>query len=220
LLIYSRTIFFIMKTITVLIIPTAILLATQVLQMISDHASATTSPTVVQSGEATTPLAVFSPQTVEINAGESVTWTNPTKVAEPHTITFFFDNSTVAGIVSPLSVSNTTKFMTLPPRSNNEPILLPGDNKTGMNTIIAVNARIFNPATIDSQGAVSYLSLNSNYSMTGTEKYVNSGWILPVGLEQQYPGSGNTFTVTFERPGTYDYLCVIHPWMVGIVRVR
>lgn len=200
---------------------TTILLATQVLQMTSNHASATTtSPTIVQAGEATTPLAVFSPQTVEINAGESITWTNPTKVAEPHTITFFLDNSTVAGIVSPLSVSNTTKFMTLPPGSNNEPILLPGDNKTGMNSIIAINARIYNPATIDSQGTVNFLELNSNYSMTGTEKYVNSGWILPVGLEQQYPGSGNAFTVTFERPGTYDYLCVIHPWMVGSVRVR
>ena len=63
------------------------------------------------------------------------------------------------------------------------------------------------------------MNLNSNYSMTGTEKYVNSGWILPKGLEQQYPGSGNTFTVTFERPGSYDYLCVIHPWMTGGVRV-
>jgi plastocyanin len=209
-----------MKTITLLIIPIVILLATQVLQMTSNHASATTSPTIVQAGEATTPLAVFSPQTVEINAGESVTWTNPTKVAEPHTITFFLDNSTMAGIVSPLSVSNTTKFMTLPPGSNNEPILLPGDNKTGMNTIIAVNARIYNPSTIDSQGAVGFLKLNSNYSMTGTEKYVNSGWILPEGLEQQYPGSGNTFTVTFEKPGTYGYLCVIHPWMAGSVRVR
>ena len=197
-----------------------ILSAIQVLQMTNNYASATTSSTIVQSGEATTPLAVFSPQTVEINAGENVTWINPTKVAEPHTITFFLDNSTNSGIVAPLSVSNTTKFMTIPPASNNEPILLPADNNTGMNTIIAVNARNFNPTAIDSQGAVSFLKLNSNYSMKGTEKYVNSGWILPKGLEQQHPGSGNTFTVTFEKPGTYDYICVIHPWMTGSVRVR
>ncbi|HEU4823915.1 MAG TPA: plastocyanin/azurin family copper-binding protein [Nitrososphaeraceae archaeon] len=199
---------------------TTILLATQLLQMTNNYASATTSPTIVQAGEATTPLAVYSPQTVEINAGESVTWTNPTKVAEPHTITFFLDNSTNSGIVAPLAVSNTTKFITIPPGSNNEPLLLPSDNKTGMNTIIAVNARNFNPTAIDSEGVVSFMKLNSNYSMTGTEKYVNSGWILPKGLEQQYPGSGNTFTVTFEKPGTYDYICVIHPWMTGSVRVR
>jgi plastocyanin len=210
-----------MKAFTLMIVAvTTMLLATQVLQITDNYTSATTSPTIVQAGEATTPLAVFSPQTVEINAGESVTWTNPTKVAEPHTITFFLDNSTNSGIVAPLAVSNTTKFMTIPPGSNNEPLLLPSDNKTGMNTIIAVNARNYNPTAIDSQGAVSFMKLNSNYSMTGTEKYVNSGWILPKGLEQQYPGSGNTFTVTFEKPGTYDYICVIHPWMTGSVRVR
>jgi plastocyanin len=89
-----------------------------------------------------------------------------------------------------------------------------------MNTIVAINARLYNPATIDSQGAVSFLKLNSNYSMTGTERYVNLGWILPEGLKKQYPGSGNTFTVTFEKSGTYDYLCVIHPWMAGSIRVR
>jgi plastocyanin len=210
---------FVMKTSTLIMFTTTILLATLVLQT-TDYVLATTSPTIVQAGEATTPLAVFSPQIAEIDAGESITWINPTKVAEPHTITFFLDNSTNTGIVSPLAVSNTTKFMTIPPGSNNEPIILPGDNKTGMNTIIAINARLYNPATIDSQGAVSFLKLNSNYSMTGTEKYVNSGWILPEGLEKQYPGSGNTFTVTFEKSGTYDYLCVIHPWMAGSVRVR
>ena len=211
-----------MKTFTIMIVAftTTILLATQVLQMTNNHASATTSSTIVQAGEATTPLAVFSPPTIEINTGESVTWTNPTKVAEPHTITFFLDNSSMAGIVSPLAVSNTTKFMTIPPGSNNEPILLPSDNITGMSPIIAVNSRTYNPTAIDSQGAVSFMNLNSNYSMKGPEKYVNSGWILPEGLEQQYPGSGNTFTVTFERPGSYDYLCVIHPWMTGGVRVR
>jgi plastocyanin len=211
-----------MKTFTLMIAitTTTILLATQLLQMTNNYASATTSSTIVQAGDAITPLAVFSPQTVEINAGESVTWINPTKVAEPHTITFYFDNNTKSGIVAPLAVSNTTKFMTIPLDSNNEPLILPSDNKTGMNTIIAVNARTYNPVAIDSQGAVSFMKLNSNYSMTGTEKYVNSGWILPKGLEQQYPGSGNTFTVTFEKPGEYDYICVIHPWMTGSVRVR
>jgi plastocyanin len=210
-----------MKHLTLMIVTVATILSViQVLQMTNNYASATTSSTIVQSGESTTPLAVFSPQTVEINAGENVTWINPTKVAEPHTITFFLDNSTNSGIVAPLSVSNTTKFMTIPPGSNNEPILLPADNNTGMNTIIAVNARTYNPTAIDSQGAVSFLKLNSNYSMKGTEKYVNSGWILPKGLEQQYPGSGNTFTLTFEKPGAYDYICVIHPWMTGSVRVR
>ncbi len=89
-----------------------------------------------------------------------------------------------------------------------------------MNTILAINARTYEPAIIDVSGNVTFMKLIANYSMAGTEKYVNSGWFLPDGLEQLYPGSGNTFTVTFERPGSYDYLCVIHPWMAGSVRVR
>ena len=56
--------------------------------------------------------------------------------------------------------------------------------------------------------------------MTGTEKYINSGWFLPNGLEKQYPGSGNIFTVKFENQGTYDYLCILHPWMTGSVIVK
>jgi plastocyanin len=52
---------------------------------------------------------------------------------------------------------------------------------------------------------------NVDYTMNGSEKYVNSGWLLPKGQEQLYPGSGNTFTVTFQEPGTYDYICILHP---------
>jgi hypothetical protein len=60
-----------------------------------------------------------------------------------------------------------------PPASNNEPILIPGEKR--MNTIIAVNARTFNPTVIDSEGKAQFMSPNANYSITGNEKYVNSG---------------------------------------------
>ena len=69
----------------------------------------------------------FEPQNIEIKAGESVTWDNPTSVAEPHTVTFVLDKDTVAGLVSPFAVSNTTEFKAIPQGSNNEPILLPGN---------------------------------------------------------------------------------------------
>ncbi len=169
-------------------------------------------------GNGTVVNHVFNPQDIEINAGQSVTWLNPTKVGEPHTVTFVLENDTMAGVVSPLAVSNTTKFMPQPPGSNNEPILLPGQE--GMNTIIAINARTFNPVVIDSSDNVKFMNPNANYSMNGTEKFVNSGWFLPEGQEQLYPGSGNEFTVTFEKPGTYSYICVLHPWMIGSVLVK
>jgi len=194
----------------------------------ANMANATTQPQQQQNndslkvaaggGNGTAPLTVFIPQDVEINVGQSVTWSNPTTVGEPHTVTFVLDNTTMADVVSPLAVSNATKFMPQPPGSNNEPVLIPGQD--GMNTIIAINARTFNPVVIDSSDNVKFMSPNANYSMNGTEKYVNSGWFLPEGQEQLYPGSGNTFTVTFEKPGTYNYLCILHPWMTGSVLVK
>ena len=102
-------------------------------------------------GNATAPWTIFVPQDVEINAGESVTWYNPTVgAAEPHTVTFVLDNNTMAGVVSPLLVANTTKFTSLPPGSNNEALLIP--DKGGMNTLLGVNARTYNPVAIDTQG--------------------------------------------------------------------
>lgn len=51
----------------------------------------------------------------------------------------------------------------------------------------------------------------ANYTMASFEKYVNSGWLLPKGQEQVYHGLGKIFTVTFQKPGTYQYLCIVHP---------
>jgi plastocyanin len=124
----------------------------------------------------------------------------------------------MVGVISPLGVSDTTEFTVLPPGSNNEPILIPDEN--GTNTLIALNARTFNPVTIDSEGTVNFMNPNANYTMTGEEKYVNSGWILPKGFEEEYPGAGNTFTVTSENPGTYNYICILHPWQTGSVIAR
>ena len=32
--------------------------------------------------------------------------------------------------------------------------------------------------------------------------------------------SGATFEVTLQEAGTYDYFCIVHPWMVGTVIVQ
>src|SRR5215208_8045633 len=38
-------------------------------------------------------IILFSPQQVQIKAGQSITWYNPTPVPEPHTVTFVFNNN-------------------------------------------------------------------------------------------------------------------------------
>jgi plastocyanin len=186
-----------------------------------DHSSSNTTTSAIKvqagGGNATAPLTVFVPQNIEIKAGESVTWDNPTTVGEPHTVTFVLDNNTMTNIVSPFAVPNSTEFAAIPPNSNNEPLKVPGKN----NVVIGVNARSFVPTVIDSQGSVKqFAPPNAAYTVNGSEKYVNSGWLLPKGQEQSYPGSGNTFTVTFQKAGTYSYICGLHPWMVGTVVVK
>ena len=178
-----------------------------------------TATTKVQAGggNSTAPLTAFVPQNIEIKAGESVTWDNPSTVGEPHTATFVLDNKTTTGIVSPFAVPNSTQLTAIPPNSNNEPLKVPGQN----NVVIAVNARSFIPTVIDSQGTVKHFAPpNAAYTMDGSEKYVNSGWLVPKGQEQLYPGSSTSFTVTFQKAGTYHYICQLHPWMVGSVLVK
>lgn len=169
-------------------------------------------------GNSTGPLTVFVPENIQIKSGESVTWDNPTSVGEPHTVTFYFDNKTQTNIVSPFgTVPNSTQFMPLPPGSNNELLKAP-DKK---NVVIGVNARSYLPIVIDSHSNVRHLQPpNASYIITGNERYVNSGWLLPKGQEQEFPGAGNTFTVTFQKAGTYNYICQIHPWMRGSVTVK
>jgi plastocyanin len=182
-------------------------------------------------------IILFSPQQVQIRAGQSVTWYNPTPVPEPHTVTFVLNNnnnnnnnkSYAADLTAPFTISNTTstttnstQIMPLIPNSNSDPLMTPDNN-----AIIAVNKRAYNPVVVREDSTtttgeknVNYMKQNANYSMSGTEDYINSGWLLPKGQENLYPGSGNTFTMTFQKPGTYDYVCIIHPYMTGRVIVK
>jgi plastocyanin len=66
-------------------------------------------------------LAVFVPQLIQVDVGQSVTWDNPSAVGEPHTVTFVFDNKTATDIISPFAVPNSTKLAAIPPNSNNAP---------------------------------------------------------------------------------------------------
>ena len=183
-------------------------------------------------GVANAAINLFSPQQVQIKAGQSVTWYNPTPVPEPHTVTFLLNNnnsdnnnkSYAADLIAPFTIStttNSTQIMPLIPNSNSEPLMTPDNN-----AIIVINKRAYNPVVVIEDSTttggknVTYMKQNANYSMSGTEDYVNSGWLLPKGQENVYPGSGNTFTMTFQKAGTYDYLCIIHPYMTGRVIVN
>lgn len=166
-------------------------------------------------------LTWFVPQNISISADEIVTWVNPTVVGEPHTVSFLKQPDYFAAIESPYLIPRDTELTPANPNElNTEPLIIPGQNDTTSNTIIAANARATNPVVIDAQNNVEYLPLNANYTMTGDELYVNSGWIWPEGTNPPGTPPIASFSVTFENPGTYDYICVIHPWMTGRVIVQ
>jgi len=57
---------------------------------------------------------------------------------------------------------------------------------------------------------VTWVSRSLSYdTVTGDNGTFDSGPIAP----------GQTFSYKFTTPGTYSYLCIYHPWMVGSVRV-
>lgn len=177
-------------------------------------------------GNDTNVLMTYIPRSLSINIGDSVTWYNPTEVGEPHTITFIMDKSYFPPPAVPFNVSNTTSFNPVILNPNVEPLIIPNNEKQGRHnnvktTIIVDNARVYNPTIIDSTGNnITTLLPNSNYVMIGDEKYINSGWMLPEGMIPPGMAPITKFTVTFEKPGTYNYLCIIHPWMTGSIVVK
>ncbi len=174
---------------------------------------------VVGGGNNTYPFYGYSPQQIQIKAGSSVVWSAPPNAPmEPHTVTFVINNNTMATPDAPFAVPSSTKFMPLPPNANSKPNIVPGNN--GMNTAIVSNAMSYSPSVVDAKGNAKTFPPNGNPTLTGNEQYVNSGWILPKGGEQIFPGSSSTFTVTFSKAGTYGYTCTLHPWMTGKVVVK
>ena len=162
------------------------------------------------------PLTKFLPTVAHIKVGESVMWYNPTRVGEPHTITFLSNQTYFADFGAPFVIEgNATSLV---PGANAEPVTMPGPQ--GKNVIVGFNARSLTPVVISASGNVTHMNPNAPYSMKGDERYVNSGWLWP---EKQVPQGLppiTTFSVKFEKAGMYDYICAIHPWMAGQVVVQ
>jgi plastocyanin len=176
------------------------------------------SDSVVSVGGNGSSWDAYTPKNIEIKVGESVTWHNPMIVPEPHTVAFLKDPSYFPPPATPFSISNISELKSVVPVPNMEPLIVA--NESGAEAVVIDNARHYSPVSIDSTGNnVTYLDINANYTMTGTEKFVSSGWMWPEGLSPPGLAPIKSFTVTFAQPGTYDYICVVHPWMNGVVTV-
>lgn len=172
-------------------------------------------------GNATDIVFAFIPQSMVIKTGESITWDNPNIYAEPHSVTFLNEFEYFPEFVAPFNVTNSTDFQPSDPKINADPLFVPYEQSEMTKSVLMINARAYVPVVIDSGGNnVTYLEPNSDYIMNGNESLVNSGWLWPEG--QAPPGGPpiNNFTIRFENPGTYSYLCNLHPWMSGSVVVQ
>jgi plastocyanin len=171
----------------------------------------------VGGGTPTNPLFGYTPQKVDIKVGDSVVWKAPSSAPqEPHTVTFVLGNNTMTTFDTPFAVPISTNFMSSPTGANSQPNIIPGKN--GMNTIVASNARAYSHTIIDFTGKVSMALPKTIFTFMGDEKYVNSGVLAPKG--SPWPGSSDTFSLAFQKAGTFYYLCILHPWMTGQVVVK
>jgi len=210
-------------TIILLSLPIAITLAALSNPPLIYSQPAETNSKLVHAGQGNSTDIVFAfiPQNMVIHAGESITWDNPNFFAEPHSVSFLNEVAYFPEFVATFNVTNTTQFIRSDPSANADPLFVPTEPGKTTKTVAMINARAFNPVVIDSRAHnVTFLQPNSHYTMGGNESLVNSGWLWPEG--QAPPGSPpiNNFTITFKTPGTYSYLCNVHPWMSGSVKVN
>jgi len=197
-----------------------IAIANMTLAQSNSDSTPTTTSVKVQAGggNSTLPYTIFNPQSVQVKAGQSVMWYNPSKVGEPHTVTFALDNKTKPDLSATFAVRNSSSFMPIPSNSTSEPVIIPNHQNPSMSMILGSNAVASNPVVIDSAGNVKHLVHNAAYSIIGNEKLVNSGLVFPKGMGP--PNGSTSFTLTFERAGTYNYYCILHPWQKGKVVVQ
>ena len=167
-------------------------------------------------GNATTPLNVYHPDEIMTNQSANIKWQNPTLgVQYPHTVTFIRADSNLTIPKISFNLSNYSSLIDYKHQNaQNDQVAAVDLNTEILPTVISANDSItnLNPyGNIGGDGA--------RYNFTGTEKYVNSGFIWPEGHVPKGFANITSFTVQFENQGVYHFQCLIHPEMSGNVTV-
>lgn len=134
-----------------------------------------------EGSNATVQYFTFTPQTIEINAGETVTWFSPDEFVDIHTVTFVPDPAVQSDILLPFAIpagSNATNFELLQPFNLGEPLIIPAPE--GREAIVALNKLAWYPAVVDTNNQTTYLEgADIQATLNSTVKVLNSGIILP-----------------------------------------
>ena len=119
---------------------------------------------------------------------------------------FFVLFAIVGGLTMPTAFADhTTATVSIPEGSG-----VPGCEETNACFIPST-------VTIDEGGEVTWTNddtaahtVTSGSPQKGPNGEFDSGLLI----------AGNTFTHKFKSTGAFDYFCMVHPWMVGIVEVK
>jgi plastocyanin len=134
-----------------------------------------------EGSNATVQHFTFTPQTIEIGAGETVTWFSPEPFTDIHSVTFVRDPSIQSDILLPFAIpagSSATDFELLPPFNLGEPVTIPGPQ--GREAIVAMNKVAWYPSLVDTNNQTTYLEgTDIQATLNSTVNVLNSGIILP-----------------------------------------
>jgi plastocyanin len=169
--------------------------------------NATRQRVAVGGGNITLSINQFSPQTVEIQPGESVTFFAPEDSFEVHNVIFDLSNgTTISGIGVPftlppgeLSIEAYTDvaetLLPAPPYNLGEPIIQNMTN--GTQAIIGFNKVAFYPAVVDQYGNVAYLDETElSNQMLQMEQAYEQGTAMPSPLSASYTIDGTESAVS------------------------
>ena len=169
--------------------------------------NAITKRVAVGGGNITLSINQFSPQTVEIQPGESVTFFAPEDSFEVHNVMFDLSNgTTISGIGMPftlppgeLSIEAYTDvaetLLPAPPYNLGEPIIQNMAN--GTQAIIGFNKVAFYPAVVDQNGNVRYLDETElSNQMLQMEQAYEQGTPMPSPLSASYTIDGTESAVS------------------------
>jgi plastocyanin len=182
----------------------------------------------------------FKPDSISVPKGDIIEWTNNDNV--PHTVTNSPDGAIFdSGLIkkgktfrldtSKLDLKEYDYFCTVHPFMNGK-ILITGPvvaktasisiaegagASANASCVASKNCYAPNPQNVSPGTIVTWKNSDtvSHTVTSGKSTDANSGSVFDSGLIK----SGLEFKFTFRDPGTYDYFCSVHPWMVGKVTV-
>jgi plastocyanin len=176
----------------------------------------------------------YSPDVAVVTQGYVVEWTNADSVAHTVTSAVDFGETFDSSLISPgkvfsvdsnnleigeheyLCIVHPWMVATLVIEAAKEPtkVTIP------KGAAIPEDGKIFyDPETVNVAAGTTILWENADNTMhTATSGNPNGG--ADGVFDSDILSAGDTYEFTFADAGTYDYYCILHPWMIGTVNVE